>query len=117
MRRFLFLIICIQQSVQLVAQGTNQGNDPVHKEYQQTLFQMSGRVDVVIDTPNVTFYVESLYNTNGVYASITEQIRWNIKPGFDWGITDKWHVGVSERINGNNGGIYNYITRFYIQHR
>jgi hypothetical protein len=97
--------------------GTKQGNEPVQKEYQQTLYQVSGRADLVIDKPNVTLYLETLYNTNGVYASIIEQTRWNIRPGFDWGLTEKWHVGASARINANNGGIYNYTTRIYIQHR
>lgn len=115
---FLFLFIECFCSVVVYAQsGMNQGNDPVRKEYQQALFQLSGRVDIVMDKPNMTLYLESLYNMNGVYASIIEQTRWNIKSGFDWGITSKWHAGVSQRINGNNGGIYNYTTRFYIQHR
>jgi hypothetical protein len=117
-KNILFLFLQCLFSVALYAQsGINQGNDPVRKEYQQTLFQISARADVVIDKPNLTLYLESLYNINGVYASITERMRWNIKPGFDWGITDKWHIGASQRINGNNGGIYNYTTRFYMQHR
>lgn len=117
-KNLLFLFVTCLLTARVYGQsGTNQGNDPVHKEYQQTLFQMSGRVDVILDKPSATLYLESLYNTNGVYASIIEQVRWSIKPGFDWGITDKWHIGVSERINANNGGIYNYTTRFYVQHR
>ncbi|WP_018341469.1 hypothetical protein [Cytophaga aurantiaca] len=119
MQKYLLflLIVCFTYKTVNAQSSTNQGNNTVHKEYQQTLFQLSGRVDAVIDKHNLTLYLESLYNTNGVYASIIEQTRWNIKPGFDWGISDKWHVGASERINSNNGGIYNYITRFYIQHR
>lgn len=116
-KHLLFLFIECFFSVAVCAQSGAYGNEPVRKEYQQTLFQLSGRVDVVIEKPNIILYLESLYNTNGVYASIIEQTRWNIKPGFDWGITDKWHIGGSERINSSNGSIYNYTTRFYLQHR
>jgi len=117
-KNILFLFIECFFSVVVYAQSaTNNGNDPIDKEYQQALYQLSGRADLIIDKPNVTLYLESLYNTNGVYASIIEQTKWNIKPGFDWGITDKWHVGASERINAYNGSIYNYTTRIYIQHR
>ena len=119
LKHYIFLAVqCFAAVVAAYAQsGTNPGNEPVHKAYQQTLFQLSARADLVIDKPNVTLYLETLYNTNGVYASIIEQTRWNIKPGFDWGITDKWHVGASQRINANSGGIYNYTTRVYLQHR
>jgi len=119
MQKYLLclLINCIA-SVALNAQsGTNQGGEPVHKEYLQTLFQVSPRVDVVLNKNNANFYLEGLINTNGVYASIIEQTRWNIKPGIDIGLTDKWYVGASERINMNSAGVYNYTTQFYIQHR
>lgn len=97
--------------------STNAGSETVHKEYHQTLFQVSPRVDIVLDKPNVNIYLEGLYNTNAAYASIIEQMRWNVKPGIDWGITEKWYVGVSERLNMNSSGVYNYTTRAYIQHR
>lgn len=113
----LFIIQCFFCTHVCAQSGTNQGNEPVRKEYQQTLFQLSARADVVIEKPNVAVYLETLYNTNAVYASIIEQTRWNIKPGFDWGLTHKWHVGASVRINNNSSGIFNYTTRIYLQHR
>ncbi len=118
-KHFLFLLICCFAFITVThaQSGTAQGNEPVQKQYQQPLYQVSGRADLVIDKPNVTLYLETLYNTNAVYASIIEQTRWNIKPGFDWGLTDKWHVGASARINANSGGVYNYTTRIYVQHR
>jgi len=110
----------IISSIELIAQsGTNNNNTnaPVEKQYRETLVQISPRMDIVIDKPRINIYLEALYNTNGVYASIIEQTRWNIKPGIDWGITDKWYVGGSERINMNGFGIYNYTTQVYFQHR
>jgi hypothetical protein len=115
----LLIIIIITSSVELFAQATNNNstNAPVEKAYKQTLVQISPRMDIVIDKPRINIYLEGLYNTNGVYASIIEQTRWNIKPGIDWGITDKWYVGGSERINMNGFGVYNYTTQIYFQHR
>lgn len=105
---FLFI------SAELVAQV---GNTPVQKEYLHTLYQVSPRVDLVFEKNKVNFYLESLINGNATYSSITEQTRWNIKPGVDIGLTEKWFVGVSERVNMNGAGVYNYTTRFYVQHR
>lgn len=101
-------------SVKLVAQA---GGIAVQKEYLHTLYQVSPRVDLVFEKNKVNFYLESLINGNAVYSSITEQTRWNIKPGVDIGLTEKLFVGASERINMNGAGVYNYTTRFYIQHR
>ena len=92
-------------------------NAPIHKEYRPALYQVSPRLDIVLNKSNVNIYLEGLYNTNAIYASFIEQTRWNVKPGVDWGITDKWYVGLSERVNMNSSGIYNYTTRAYIQHR
>lgn len=115
MKKTIILIFILSVTTSAVAQSV--GSVEVQKEYAKTLFQVSPRIDLVIDKPKITFYLEALYNVNGVYASIIEQTRWNIMPGIDWGMTDKWHVGAFERINSNSGGVYNYTTHVYLQHR
>lgn len=114
-RCILFLIISLFHTPGLFAQSGV--NTPVQKEYLPTLFQISPRVDVVFEKNRMNFYLESLINGNAVYSSIIEQTRWNIKPGLDIGLTEKLFVGVSERINMNSAGVYNYTTGFYLQHR
>lgn len=114
MQRLFSLFILLFFSAGAVAQSSTV---PVYKEYQQTLFQLTPRLDVVLKQSKVNAYLEGVYNTNALYASITEQTRWNIKPGIDIGLTSKWFAGVSERINVNGAGIYNYTTRLYVQHR
>jgi hypothetical protein len=121
MRKFLIFIICMQQSLQLTAQSNSNSSGlvEVRKEYQKTLFQVAPRIDFVLDKPKINIYLAGAINTEGAYKSIVENRQWYAQAGIDMAVAEKWYIGLSTRANGGASGynVYNYTTRFYVQHR
>lgn len=108
-------------SIVFFASAQSSSNILVQKKYKETLFQFAPRVDVAFDKIRLNIYLAGAINADHAYKSLVENRKWYSQLGLDLGLSEKWYVGISNRINGNAGlsrkNIYNYTTRGYIQHR
>jgi hypothetical protein len=120
---FIFMIkgigISFFCSIAFLATAQSSTTIGLQKSYQQTIFQFAPRVDVAFDKIRLNVYWSGVINTDLVYKSLVENRQWYSQIGLDLGLSEKWYVGLSNRINGGATGknVYNYTTRLYVQHR
>jgi len=119
-KHILFLFIECFFSASVYAQSsTYYTADLVHKEYNKTLFQAAPRIDLVFIKPMINVYLAGVINTEGAYKSFVENRQWYAQAGIDIGLTHKWYIGLSTKVNGgvSDFDIYNYTTKMYVQYR
>jgi hypothetical protein len=106
-------------SIVFLASAQSSSIIDVHKSYQKEIFQFVPRVDVAFDNIRLNVYWSAVINTDVAYKSLIENRQWYSQIGLDLGLSQKWYVGASNRMNGGASGknIYNYTTRMYLQHR
>ena len=125
MRLSLICIVCVLIGAESIAQSSSTSGSAdvvVIKTYSPILLQFNPRIDILLKNNKTSFYLESIFNPQNNYNSIVESYNWNIKGGIDYAVTKKLYIGASERLNhgllvNNIGGLYNYATRLYLQHR
>ncbi|WP_299249734.1 hypothetical protein [uncultured Cytophaga sp.] len=106
-------------SIVFFASAQSSSNIPIQKKYKETLFQFAPRVDLAFDKIRLNLYLAGAINADHAYKSLVENRKWYSQLGLDLGLSEKWYVGISNRINGGSTAknSYNYTTKAYVQHR